>query len=324
MTAAAVGAKPRHLPASVRYVKNGPGGGWWKLARARNQVHAGWQEVPDQVLLAGDVEAARPFIEAYFNGKPGGQGAVTRDLNALRSLLDRPSRHVWVTFQDRRMWWCTVRDGVVTSDESSTDDHGHFWLTCDRPWSDRSVDGARQLFMSELPGIVTRVAGYRATICEPEGWKEILRVIKNEDDPLVSAAREARAGYEGAIEALIGQLRDKDFELLIDLILSRDGWARVGPLAGTMADIDTEVENRSMGEIAFIQVKSSADQATLNDYVARFREQRDRYARMIFAVHKAIGKLAAPAGEPIQVWTRTKIAELVVALGLGPWLEKRV
>jgi hypothetical protein len=312
------------LPNSVRYVKNGPGGHWWKLARARNQVHAGWQEVPKHILEAGDVDAARPFIEAYFTAKPGGAGAVTRDLNALRWLLDRPSRHVWVTFQERRMWWCTVRDGVEASSEGSTDDHGHFWLTCDRPWSDRSVDGARQLFMSELPGIVTRVAGYRATICEPEGSKEILRVIKNFDDPLVSAAREARGGYEKAITALIGQLRDKDFELLIDLILSRDGWARVGPLAGSMADIDTEVENRSMGEIAFVQVKSSADQATLNDYVARFREQRDRYARMIFAVHKTSGPLVAPPTEPIQVWTGEKIAQLVVAFGLGPWLEKRV
>lgn len=57
--------------------------------------------------------------------------------------------------------------------------------------------------------------------------------------------------------------------LLVDLILSRDGWARIGPLAGSMADIDTEVENRSSNEVAFVQVKSKADQGVLNEYIER-------------------------------------------------------
>jgi hypothetical protein len=136
--------------------------------------------------------------------------------------------------------------------------------------------------------------------------------------------RQAREAYERAIAELIGQLREKDFELLVDLILSRDGWARIGPLAGSMVDIDTEVENRSSNEVAFVQVKSKADQRVFNEYIERFQAQRDRYARMIFAVHKPQGTLDAPTDQPVQVRHRERIADLVVRLGLGAWLEKRV
>ena len=44
------------------------------------------------------------------------------------------------------------------------------------------MDNKRHLVTSELPGIVVAVAGYQATVCEPKGWKEILRIIRNEED----------------------------------------------------------------------------------------------------------------------------------------------
>jgi len=178
--------------------------------------------------------------------------------------------------------------------------------------------------MSELPGVVTTVSGFKGTVCRPEGWQAILRVIRNEEDGHAFAVRQTREAYERAIADLIGQLREKDFELLVDLILSRDGWARIGPLGGSTADIDTEVENRSSNEVALVHVKSKADQRVFNEYIERFQAQRDRYARMIFAVHTQQGALTAPIDQPVQLWHRDRIADLVVRLGLGAWLEKRV
>jgi hypothetical protein len=84
------------------------------------------------------------------------------------------------------------------------------------------------------------------------------------------------------------------------------------------------VENRSADEIAFVQVKSRGNQAVLDDYVYRFENQRDRYARMIFAVHRIEGAVIAPSGIPVQIWDRERIADLVVRLGLADWLEGRV
>jgi hypothetical protein len=310
------------LPNSVRYVKNGPGGRWWPTARDNGEVHAGWQEIPAAALRTGPA-AAKARRERWSTDQGRRQGEVTRDLNALTTLLDQPSQHVWVTFEQGRLWWCTVFD-EIKADDTVEPGRGHFWLTCRTPWTDRSLDGRRHLLRGDLPGSVTSVAGYRTTICRPEASDQILRVIRNEQDPKALASQQAREGYRQAIADLLGQLRERDFELLVDLILARDGWARLGALAGSMSDIDTEVENRSSNEIAFVQVKSQADQSILNDYVDRFAEQRDRYARMIFAVHTPKGCLAAPKGLPIQVWDRPRLADLVVRMGLGEWIERRV
>jgi hypothetical protein len=178
--------------------------------------------------------------------------------------------------------------------------------------------------MANLPGIVTTTAGYQATVCEPKGWNEVLRIIHDEEDADAAVATEARRAYQNAVAKLVGRLREKDFEVLVDLILSRTGWARVAKLGGVTEGIDVEVENPSTDEIAFVQVKSTAGQSTLDDYVAKFSSRRERYNRMIFAVHTPSGKLASPDGQPVQVWDRGRIAELVVNLGLGGWVARRL
>jgi hypothetical protein len=183
----------------------------------------------------------------------------------------------------------------------------------------------RRLVTSELPGNVTTVEGFRATVCEPRAGREILRVIRNEEDADARAATLARQAYVDAVARLVARLGDKgkDFELLVDLILARSGWARRAKLGSVKEGIDIEVENASAEEIAFVQIKSSATQEVLDDYVARFNSRRGVYHRMIFAVHSPDGNLTPPTGEPVQVWTGKKIADLVVKLGLGDWVAKR-
>jgi len=221
------------------------------------------------------------------------------------------------------MWWCTVQDGIQVNLEGKSKDIGHFWLTCDQPWSNQSL-GGRPLVMANLPGIVTATAGYRATTCEPSGSQEILRIIRDEDDPHIKAAARACEVYERAISALVKRLREKDFELLVDLILARTGWIRLAKLGGVTEGVDIEAENVTSDEIAFVQVKSVADQRVLNDYVGRFAERRDRYQRMIFAVHTSKGPLISPADKAVQIWTGERIAKLVVKLGLGDWVSNRI
>jgi hypothetical protein len=308
------------LPNSVRYVKNGAGGQWWKAAKANGQIHLGWRDKPEDLLRAGEMEPIESLIRAHYGNKPG----ATQDFKALRTLLADPSQHIWITFQDGCMWWCTVRNGVETNPDIETNEQGHFWLTCELPWNNHSVENKRHLVTSELPGIVVAVAGYQATVCEPKGWKEILRIIRNEEDEDARVAALARQTYEVAVVKLIARLGDKDFELLIDLILSRTGWARLGKVGGTTEGIDIEVENVSSDEIAFVQVKSAASQSVLDDYVSRFNARRDRYHRMIFAVHSPKGALMPPVGQQVSIWTGKEIARRVVKLGLGDWVATRL
>lgn len=307
------------LPDSVRFVKNGEHGKWWKAAKERNQIHAGFADVPVDLLRAADMVRIEPIIRARYGSKPGAR----QDFNALRTLLDQPSQHIWVTFEDGCMWWCTVKDGVETNPDGETDKRGHFWLNCAMPWSNQSVDHVRYLATSELPGNVAMVAGFRGTLCRPKAWSVILRIIRNEEDADVKALTPARRRYEDATAKLIERLQPKDFEVLVDLILARSGWTRIAKLGGTTEGIDIEVENASLDERAFVQVKSSADQAVLNDYVERFNERKDRYQRMIFAVHSPKQPLSKPCDRRVQVWTGTKIADLAVKSGLSDWVAKR-
>jgi hypothetical protein len=158
------------------------------------------------------------------------------------------------------------------------------------------MGGQRHLVMTELPGLVTTTSGYQGTVCEPKGVREILPIIRNKEDPDAQVAAVARQAYEEAIAKLITRLGEKDFEVLVDLILSRSGWARLAKLGGVTEGIDIEAENAAADEIAFVQVKSSATQATLDDYVARFNQRRDHYKRMIFAVHASSADITPPSG----------------------------
>jgi hypothetical protein len=308
------------LPTSVRYVKNGRRGQWWPVAKAKGQVHVGWKIVPKALLQKPDFQKIEKIIKAEFGDRKG----ATQDFNALRDLLDSPGKHLWITFEDGCMWWCTVLDGATVNPEGESLSKGNFWLTCDRPWSNCSIKEKRLAF-SDLPGTVTTTAGFQGTVCTPKDWQAVLRIIRDEKDRDATKSAQARRDYEKAIQHLVTRLSPKDFEQLIDHILARTGWARISTLGKNREGVDVEAENPAVGEIAFVQVKSSANQKTLNDYVERFKQRRDFYARMIFAVHSPNGTLTPPVGVAgVQVWTGDRVAQLAVRLGLGEWIESRL
>jgi hypothetical protein len=94
--------------------------------------------VASALLTEPDFPAIRAAIEAYWQGK-GAKGAA--GFQALHDLLDHPSQHVWITFEDGYMWWCTVRDGAHPNETGESSTKGNFWLNCERPWSNESLRG---------------------------------------------------------------------------------------------------------------------------------------------------------------------------------------
>jgi hypothetical protein len=303
------------LPQSVRYIKLGEGGRWWPISRDRAQIHAGWGSIDDEAIAKRDFARLDELLRAQYGSKQG----ATQDFNQLKSLLEGASNSIWFTFEAGYLWWCTATDDLTVDPAGSQPSSGHFFLECDRRWSNRSV-GGRLLAMSELPGSVTATAGFRGTTCEPRAAAQVRRIILDEVDDDVRAAQATLAAHREATEALVRKLSPKDFELLTDLILARSGWSRVAKLGGATEGIDVEVENPATNEIAFVQVKSTAGQAVLDDYVSRFSARTDRYSRMIFVVHTPRGSLVVPSGMPVQIWRDKDIASLAVRLGLSEWL----
>jgi len=295
----------------VRYIKNGRKGKWWPAAKPpHNQLHAGWNDVPDELLYNPDYAKIIDFCPN------------TQDCNALMTLLDHPSKHVWVTFEDLCLWWCLVNDGVTILGPS-TDTHGHFFIKCadERPWSNKSL-GGRKLNISDIPGPITSTAGFRGTVCKPQASDQILRLLRDEKNPAVVAGQRTREDYQAAVQKMVKQLHWKDFELLIGLIFDQTGWARLSRIGGSQKSIDLDVKNWASEERAFVQVKSEASQADLHRSIDEFKDS-PHYQRMVFAVHKPSAHLRTDDPN-VHIWADARLAELVVQLGLGLWLETKL
>ncbi len=99
----------------------------------------------------------------------------------------------------------------------------------------------------------------------------LLRRINGIEEPVVVRAREARSAMIAVATEMIAELHWADFETLVDLIFARAGWQRISRVGGTQADTDLVLEQPTTGEIAFVQVKSKAAQAVLDNYIDRFR-----------------------------------------------------
>jgi hypothetical protein len=226
------------------------------------------------------------------------------------------------------MWWTFAKSGVTMCIEQNwkelpREQRGPSrYRSCLDRWWNKSL-GGRQLNIRALPGYITKtVSGFRGTICQVDRGDAVLRLINDEMDPHVQEALDRRKALVESVEKVIERLYWKDFETLVDLIFQRSGWPRVSRLGGNQKLIEFELENPVTGERSFVQVKSQADQRTLDDYVTGF--DRDAgYTRMFFVCHSAKGKLQTDNPGAF-IWTGAKVADMAVKTGLADWVLEKV
>ena len=63
-------------------------------------------------------------------------------------------------------------------------------------------------------------------------------------------------------DKMIRELHWAEFETLIDLIFTRNGWRRTSLLGGKMPDVDLIVEQPLTCEVAWVQVKTGIPTGT--------------------------------------------------------------
>ena len=86
--------------------------------------------------------------------------------------------------------------------------------------------------------------------------------------------------------------------------------------------LGVEESGQGTGETAFVQVKSKAGQAVLDDYIRRFRRGRI-YDRMFFICHSPTGTLSLDDTAAVHIWTGDRLADASVKAGLFDWLTER-
>lgn len=316
--AVVVEAHQLQAPSRVRYIKLGAEGASAPDCFAAGQLALGFPDIPHALCQAGDWEGVRArFIAA---GKTAPKASDhTRE---LRDFYTLGADALWITFADGRLWWAFAAPEVTWNEALPRLPRVRRTLA---PW--RSTDLAdRPLLLREFSTRLTSVRGYRSTICEVKAGDYLLRKINAQSEPLIEEAETVLTAVRDVAVRLIGELHEKDFELLVDLIFAASGWRRVSVLGETEKDIDLLVEQIATGERAFVQVKSTATPAVLDDYIERFRA----YAgadRMVFACHSpspALAKRCAEARDHVDLWFADTLARKAVRAGLFDWLIERV
>lgn len=327
-------------PTHVRYIKLGPGGAWFEHAVASNLIELGHAAISSDLARSGDHKA----ISAAFVAA----GHAASATNFTREVLDfvtLPQTALWITLERGLLWWAfalpDVTDLASGPDQTSAAHrlsgmrqpsrvhlasgahlassaaHGVRARRLAWPWRSSDLAG-KPLRLEGLSGKLTRVAGYRRSICQVAAADYVVRRINAAPSPLLQRAGAARAEMLASIGHLLTELDPYDFEVLVDLIFTQGGWRRVNSLGGAQADTDFVAVQPLTGERAFVQIKSQASKQDFEASVQKYRQSAG-LSRMFFACHSPNGVWEA-SSDDVTLWTREALSQRVLEAGLFDWL----
>ena len=303
-------------PAAVRYIKLGKGGAWSTDAFAQGIVPFGFREISHEPCAAGNWQAVRQQLAAAGRTNSG----TTQGIRELRDFYELGDDCLWITFADGHLWWAFAEPEVVPLPDDGADGPRRFRRTLDG-WHRGSLAG-EPLTIRSLSSALTRVAGYRMTICAVEREDYLLRRIRGDEEPLLLEARRLQTELESITARMIAQLDWRDFEIMVELIFTRGGWQRQSAIGDGEVDIDLLLDNPTTDETGWCQIKSTASQAVLDDYLGRFRRDGG-YDRFYFVVHSPKGLLSLPDDRHLHLWAGGELAHRALAAGLFDWLIDR-
>lgn len=295
------------------FIKLGGGGDWEEECIFReNTIKLGFMNPLHSECLAGEWER----IYAYWLEQGKKKGKATEITNQIRAFYESGDDTVWITFHNRKLFWCFAEKEVIELDD------GARIRKVRGKWSSDDVKGER-LSVDNLSGKLTKVQGFRGTICKVKERKYLIRRINHQKLPEVQKAERTLQTLLEDIEPLIQNLTWKDFEILVDLIFTHSGWQRVSDRGKTQKSLDLGLLSPVTGNRAFVQIKSKSTMREFQSYIEDF-EKLDEYDSMFYVLHTREKSLDAwQDTADIRLWDVRKLAVLVVNSGLVKWvLEK--
>jgi hypothetical protein len=300
----------------VRFIKLGHGGEWeHDCLEVSHTIRLGYRNPFHQDCLEGQWDRVHAF---WLKERKGNRSVATRDANQVRDFYELSEDDIWITFYQRRLYWCHASSNVEVLDDDSR------VRRAIGSWSCRDRHGTL-LSIENLDGRVSQVRGFRGTICDVKHSDYLLRRIRGEPHPEVLRAKDALGEMKASIVELIKGLWWKDFELLVELIFSRLGWQRVSVLGKTEKDIDIDVRSPVTQKRAFIQIKSQTKGIEFEAYLGKFHRY-EQFDEFYFIFHSADSQLKdiSGLGDDIHIWDVDRISELVIHAGLTDWvIQKR-
>lgn len=259
------------------------------------------------------------LLTKYWSTLKKSKGKVTETVNQIKYFYQSPSADtLWITFYKGKLYWCFAQPSVKLLRDGSK------IRKVVGKWSSKDING-NPLYVDNLSGKLTKVQGFRGTICRVKEFDYLLRKLNNQKLPIIKEAESSLSNLKNHLKPLIQSLNWKDFELLVDLIFTSSGWQRTSVVGKSVKDIDITLLLPVNNKKAFVQVKSEANFKTFNDYKDRFKKQ-SQFDELYFVYHKTKDKKLSNIREEnnISVITLDKITELVINAGLINWLLKKV
>lgn len=301
-------------PKQIRYIKLGDGGRWAEESLRDGTLSFGYHSISHDICEQKDWDKVWGLLSMRKS-----KGAQTAGVTEVRTFYEAGEDCLWITFADGHLWWSFARPKVHWIGGADQTRPSRNRRTVDG-WHKTDVAG-KPLRIADLSSKLTMLSSFRGTVCTVAEENYLLRRINGLEEPIISRALEARRAMMAVAVEMIRGLHWADFETLTDLIFARSGWQRSTRVGDNLTDIDLIMEQPTTGEVAFVQVKSKANQAVLDDYLGRFR--RSGYDRFFFVCHSAHGKLTLPVEPRIHLFEGERLADAAVKNGLYDWLVER-
>lgn len=240
------------------YIKLGRNGCWEESSLKENIMRIGWK---NQTL--SDINNCNwEIIQKQLITETTDKGTATRDCRALKMICKSTHDDIWITFHGNYLWWCKVADPVIFEDTVSK------YRKAEK-WHYQDVLG-EPLVITQIPGRIAKLQGFRGTICKVKEVDELARLINHQHSSEYSAIHHSKEDLCIHVEAGLRRLHWKDFETLVDLLFRATGWRRISILGETMKYSDIELEDPINCEMYQVQVKSTATLRDFNEYSQRF------------------------------------------------------
>jgi len=295
------------------YIKLGRNGIWEDSSIKNNIMRIGWRAQSVHDINNGNWEKIKKELEEESNSK----GAATRDYRALRMICESTPEDIWITFHGNYLWWCRVSEEKIFEDDTSK------YRKVDK-WRRVDING-NYLIINNISGRISKLQGFRGTVCKVKEIDELVRLINSEDSPEYLAIKKSKTLLCRNVEKALKLLHWKDFETIVDLVFRGVGWRRVSVLGETMKFSDIELEDPINNDFYQVQIKSSSTYKEFNDYKMKF--DRGKYRKLFFVVHSPDDKLASiknESSDEVQLILSEKLSEMVVDLGLTNWLMRKI
>src|SRR5690554_2269905 len=105
------------MPVKVRFIKLGSGGNWEApCIEEQHTIRIGYESPFHEHSLKGDWE---PVWHYWREARKGDSGAATRDLNQIKVFYEASEEDLWITFYQRRMFWCHAHKEVTQLDDGT-------------------------------------------------------------------------------------------------------------------------------------------------------------------------------------------------------------